>query len=51
MGTPTKGKWPWGYEQADILGFQLPVYYKKDLKKIIPSICKDGVNLLNEILQ
>ena len=31
MGTPTKGKWPWGYEQADILGFQLPVYYKKDL--------------------
>ena len=51
MGTPTKGKWPWGYEQADILGFQLPVYYKKDLKKIIPSICKDGVNLLNEIFQ
>ena len=51
MGTPTKGKWPWGYEQAEFLGFQLPVYYKKDLKKIIPVICKDGVNLLNDILQ
>jgi len=51
MGTPTKGKWPWGYEQADILGFQLPVYYKKDLKKIIPLISKEGVNLLNEIFQ
>ena len=51
LGTPTKSKWPWGYYQAEILGFKLPVYYKKDFKKLLKSISNEGVNLLNEILQ
>ena len=51
LGTPTKSKWPWGYYQAEILGFKLPVYYKKDFKRLLKSISNEGVNLLNEILQ
>ena len=51
LGTPTKSKWPWGYYQAELLGFTLPVYYKKDFKKLLKSISNEGVNLLNEILQ
>ena len=51
LGTPTRGKWPWGYEQAESLGIQLPVYYKKDFKKILKFISNEGVNLLNEIFQ
>ena len=51
LGTPTKSKWPWGYYQAEILGFKLPAYYKKDLKKLLKSISNEGVNLLNEILR
>ena len=51
LGTPTKSKWPWGYYQAELLGFKLPVYYKKDFKKLLKSISNEGVNLLNEILQ
>ena len=51
LGTPTKSKWPWGYYQAEMLGFKLPVYYKKDFKKLLKSISNEGVNLLNEILQ
>ena len=49
LGTPTRGKWPWGYYQTDLLGIQFPVYYKKDFKKILQYINKEGVNLLNEI--
>ena len=49
LGTPTRSKWPWGYYQADLYNIQLPVYYKKDLKKILGYISKEGVNLLNEI--
>ena len=51
LGTPTKSKWPWGYYQAELLGFTMPVYYKKDFKKLLKSISNEGVNLLNEILQ
>jgi len=51
LGTPTRGKWPWGYYQTDLLGIQFPVYYKKDFKKILQYISKEGVNLLNEIFQ
>ena len=51
LGTPTRGKWPWGYSQTDLLGIQFPVYYKKDLKKILQYISKEGVSLLNEIFQ
>ena len=51
LGTPTRGKWPWGYFQTELLGLQLPIYYKKDFKKILKYISKEGVNLLNEILQ
>ena len=49
LGTPTKSKWPWGYFQSELFGIQLPIYYKKDLKKILGYICQDGVNLLNDI--
>ena len=49
LGTPTRTKWPWGYYQSELFGIQLPVYYKKDLKKILGYISKEGVNLLNEI--
>ena len=49
LGTPTRAKWPWGYSQSELFGIQLPVYYKKDFKKILGYICKDGINLLNEI--
>ena len=51
LGTPTKGKWPWGYYQTELLGIQLPIYYKKDFRKILKYISKEGVNLLNEIFQ
>ena len=51
LGTPTKGKWPWGYSQAKSLGITFPVYYKKDFKIILKYIEKDGVNLLNDIFQ
>ena len=51
LGTPTRGKWPWGYYQTDLLGIQFPVYYKKEFKKILQYISKEGVNLLNEIFQ
>ena len=51
LGTPTKGKWSWGYSQAEYLGIQFPVYYKKDLKTILGYIGNDGVNLLNQIFQ
>ena len=49
LGTPTRGKWPWGYYQSELFGIQLPIYYKKDFIKILKYICQDGVNLLNEI--
>ena len=49
LGTPTRGKWPWGYYQTELLGLQLPIYYKKDFRKILKYISKEGVNLLNEI--
>ena len=49
LGTPTRSKWPWGYYQADLLSIQLPVYYKKDFKKILGYISKEGINLLNSI--
>jgi serine/threonine protein kinase len=49
LGTPTRSKWPWGYYQADLLGVQLPVYYKKDLKNILGDISKEGINLINEL--
>ena len=49
LGTPTRSKWPWGYYQADLYNIQLPVYYKKDFKKILGYISKEGINLLNEI--
>ena len=49
LGTPTRAKWPWGYIQSELFGIQLPVYYKKDFKKILGYISKEGVNLLNEI--
>ena len=49
LGTPTRAKWPWGYLQSELFGIQLPVYYKKDFKQILGYICKDGINLLNEI--
>ena len=49
LGTPTKLKWPWGYYQAELFGIRLPMYYKKDLKKILKYISDDGENLLNEI--
>ena len=51
LGTPTKCKWPWGYNQAENLGIKFPVYYKKDLKGILGYIGQDGINLLNEIFQ
>ena len=51
LGTPTRGKWPWGYFQTELLGIQLPTYYKKDFRKILKYISKEGVNLLNEIFQ
>ena len=51
LGTPTRGKWPWGYYQAEMLGFQFPIYYKKDFKNYFEFICNEGINLLNEILQ
>lgn len=51
LGTPTKSKWPWGYTQAENLGIEFPVYYKKDLKEILGYIGQDGINLLNEIFQ
>ena len=49
LGTPTRTKWPWGYYQSELFGIQLPIYYKKDFKNILGYICKDGINLLNEI--
>ena len=49
LGTPTRSKWPWGYFQSELFGIQLPIYYKKDFKKILGYICQDGVNLLNDI--
>ena len=49
LGTPTREKWPWGYKQSELFGIQLPTYYKKDFKKILGYISKEGVNLLNEI--
>ena len=49
LGTPTRRNWPWGYYQTELLGIQLPIYYKKDFKKILGHICKEGVSLLNEI--
>ena len=51
LGTPTKGKWPWGYSQAESFGITFSVYYKKDLKTILGYIGNDGVNLLNDIFQ
>ena len=51
LGTPTKSKWPWGYIQAENLGIEFPVYYKKNLKEILGYIGQDGINLLNEIFQ
>ena len=51
LGTPTKGRWPWGYSQAEYLGITFPVYYKKDLETILGYVKKEGVNLLNEIFQ
>ena len=51
LGTPTRGKWPWGYYQTELLGLQLPSYYKKDFRKILKYISKEGANLLNEIFQ
>ena len=49
LGTPTRTKWPWGYFQADLFGIQLPVYYKKDFKKILGYISQEGVNFLNDV--
>ena len=49
LGTPTRRIWPWGYYQTELFGIQLPIYYKKDFKKILGYISKEGVNLLNEI--
>ena len=49
LGTPTRARWPWGYKQSELFGIQLPAYYKKDFKKILGYISKEGVNLLNEI--
>ncbi len=49
LGTPTRSKWPWGYFQADLFGIQLPVYYKKDFKKILGYISQEGVNFLNDV--
>ena len=49
LGTPTRSKWPWGYFQSELFGIQLPIYYKKDFKKILGYICQDGVDLLNDI--
>lgn len=50
-GTPTKENWPEGVAMIEQKKIQFPQYPKTDLRKHIPSLCDEGIDLLTRMVK
>ncbi|XP_065669050.1 serine/threonine-protein kinase ICK isoform X2 [Hydra vulgaris] len=50
MGTPSKDDWPEGYQLANAMNFKFPNMVATPLKQLIPNASKEGLQLLEDML-